>query len=258
MAPTPIQWRISEKGMRLAVFWAAKKLRYSIDRSSMHPRNLPEKLDHKIMGDIATISVMEYLNYIGTNATVYDLIRRDDFKRPDPGWDIVVGLDARRWGSETNDPRNPIGLTTISVRSSRLPSNDTLETAILSRDFKIFKQSTTIAQDLKTDLELQVYYPLESTQIGDLDIGAAEVDMIKSASKFDREPCENIIEKLNVSNRWGECYLVGYDERDSMIAFNNQLKKKSWESKHKGHTKEMWVAPLENGKSMPSIKKFNI
>jgi len=59
--PQPVSWRVSPQQMLQAIQWACKKVDYSIDRPGMNKRSLSEKLDDKIMGDIATIAVWEYL-----------------------------------------------------------------------------------------------------------------------------------------------------------------------------------------------------
>ncbi|MGN7299083.1 hypothetical protein [Ferdinandcohnia sp. SAFN-114] len=250
--PIPVSWPVTLKGIHNAIYWAAKKLRYSIDRPGMNKRDLSEALDDKIMGDVATIAVLSYFHHIKVPAVAYDQIRTDNFQKPDPGWDIAIGKNAINWGKSTQNPLYPEGLKTISVKSSRLPQYDTLKTAIQKRDFKIFKYREDIGSDISTDIELQVYYPYFSTQLGTLKITSDDVDRLKASQNIDYNLCAIIERKLNIQNRWGKCELVAYDDRQSMISYSNGLRTRTWKS----FGKEMWIAPLKMGKTMSTITKF--
>ena len=59
--PEPIAWEVGHQSILDAIQWACKKLFYSIDRPGMNPRRITEKLDDKIMGDVAAVAVLEYL-----------------------------------------------------------------------------------------------------------------------------------------------------------------------------------------------------
>lgn len=253
MAPIPVKWEVSHENMLLAIFWACKKLRYSIDRPGMNRRTPSEALDDKIMGDIATMAVLEYLDSINVGNIAYDEIRQDNFQRPNPGWDIVIGNNANHWGENTHDFRVPRELTTISIKSSRLPRNDTLTSAINTRDFKIFKHSQSISNDITTDLEVQVYYPFLKTQLNGLETNATLIDNIRQAAGYDRDSCQRIFDDLNVGERWNESDIVGYNDKESMHTYSQTLRGKTWDS----FGKTMWVAPLRLGKSMPTIIGYN-
>lgn len=259
MTPTPITCNMGEKGINYGVYWAAKKLKYSINRPGMNDRLLSEALDDKIMGDIATLAVLACLNKIKVSAIAYDEIRKDDFRRPDPGWDIAIGPNARDWGKNTTNPSNPEGLTTISIKSSRLPQNDTLNDAIKTRDFKIFKYRDSIKDDIAADLEVQVYYDYHTTVFEHLGITKEDdeinnefVNSIKDAPSFDITLTQAVATKLNVQNRWGSCSIVGYNDKDSMVADLAKVNYQDWRSSGK----LMWTAPLRFGKNMSTLINY--
>ncbi|HDR8065782.1 TPA: hypothetical protein QCY66_004761 [Bacillus cereus] len=254
MAPTQVYWQVSHQNILRAIYWATKKLKYSIDRPGMNRRPQSEALDDKIMGDIATIAVLEYLASIGVISVAYDHYRSDNFQRPDPGWDIAIGLQAQQWAKTTSDLMSPSDLTTVSVKSSRLPKGQDVNQAIQTRDFKIFKFTDSIGKDLNTNIELQVYYPLETTQLGNLEVTPQDVEAIKNLSQFSQVECQIIHDKLNVTQRWGTCALVGYNDRENMVNQSSTLNSQSWSS----FGKEMWCAPLRLGKEMSTLIDFNI
>src|SRR5579875_3603732 len=119
MAIQPVAWNVQREHMLIAIQWACKKVYNSIDRLGMNRRSPTERLDDKIMGDIATIAILEYLHDLGIPALAYDYIRADQFKDPDPGWDVAIGADETEWKQFFKSPKNPAGLITASVRSSR-------------------------------------------------------------------------------------------------------------------------------------------
>lgn len=254
MVLKPIQWNVSSNGVLKGIFWATKKLRFSIDRPGMNRRGLSEALDDKIMGDIATIAVLEYLDSMGVVAIAYDNIRNDNYKKPDPGWDIAIGKEALIWGQTTTSPIFPNGLTTASIKSSRLPRNDTLRRAIETRDFKIFNYSTKIENDIKTDIEVQVYYDYQTTQLGNQKVTQEDVDICRNTTIINNLACENIRKKLDITTRWSKCYIVGFNDKASIIQYSYKLEKKTWSS----YGKEMWFAPLREGLSIAEISRYNI
>lgn len=263
MPPVAIQWTLTDEGLRTAVFTAAKKISYSIDRPGMYRRDLADSLDHKIMGDAAATSVAHYISSSGGNALIYDFIREDDFKKPDPGWDVLI--------SNQEIPQTQIpeilqgrfgGATTISVKSSRLPSKDTIESAIGIRDFKIFKKPNehNIEDSLTTMIEAQVYYNYTETLYANLELDdSIETPLRAAISEIDRSlkksECAHaidfIMDLLNVRNRWGDCYLAAYDTFDNMVSYSASLpvQERAWES----FGKQMWIAPLRRGESFPNI-----
>lgn len=250
MYPTPVIWNVSERGLNHAIYWASKKFSYSIDRPGMNRRGISESLDDKIMGDVATIAVLSYLHSLGVHGVAYDKIRIDDFKRSDPGWDIAIGSNILEWAKNTNDPANPHQFTKISIKSSRLPRTDTLCSAIANRDFKIFKFRNSMRADMTTDLEVQVYYDYNTTQLGNLEIIQADIDAIKLSPSYDENLTRVIFEKLDIKTRWGTCNLVAYNDKDSMCDYSEKIApNNTWDS----FGKQMWIAPLRFGKSLNKL-----
>ncbi|QDZ80160.1 hypothetical protein [Priestia megaterium] len=254
----PIICNVSEKITLQAVHWAAKKVKHSIDRGDMHERDLSEALDHKVMGDIAAIAVVGFLINSKVNTVIYDLIRNDNFQVYDAGWDIAIGKNASTWAKETLDPTAPLGLTTVSVRSSRLPKNDSLETAMKIRDFKIFKKRNNIADDITADIELQVYYNYYGTELTQRTVTEEDIIDCINAPTYNDASCRSIAEKLDAFNRWQTCCLVGFNTKKAIVEYSQKLNKKTWISHHKGHSKEMWIAPLKEGMSMQHLREYNV
>lgn len=246
-----ILWKVNDEHLLVAAEWASKKLFNSIDRPKMNERGMSEALDDKIMGDIATIAIVEYVRSIGLQAVAYDQIRDDEFKEPDPGWDIAIaekGLN--KWAKETDNPRVPPRdqCFTLSVKSSRLVRDEAVEIAIGLRDFKIFSHNANdISSDLTSDIEAQVYYPLEKTQLRNASIN--ESDIRKCI--LNRRDCSLVTDCLAIHNRYDICILTAWDFSKKIEQYSNTLSanKKTWSS----FGKRMWFAPLKNGKSFCDI-----
>lgn len=244
--PKPVIWKADSEKMLDAIQWACKKVHYSIDRPGMNTRSLSEKLDDKIMGDLATIAMLEYLYQLNVEAVAYDYIRTDDFQLPDPGWDIAIGKGAEEWARNTANPRTPTGLRTASVRSSRLPRTDSLDKAISIRDFKIFAPLNRRIEDcIKTDIEAQVYYDYQSTQLAGRTITQDHI----AACIGDHAKGEEIATRLDIEGRFGACYLTAWNYRDEIVRYSHTLKEPTWSS----FGKRMWIAPLRYGKNMNEL-----
>lgn len=246
--PQPVIWQVSPGGFHMAILWACKKLYYSIDRPGMNTRSLAEKLDDKIMGDLATVAVLEYLAGIGVPALAYDQIRREDFRLPDPGWDIAIGKDAISWGSNAVDPMTPTGLRTASVRSSRLPRNDTLDQAVRTRDFKIFAPANkTITDSITADIEIQVYYNYQGSQLN-----ATTIDQRRLGQSVRNLQVQEIMNMLDIEQRFGKCFLTAWNYKTVIIQHSRTLARAYWES----YGKRMWFAPLRLGKDFKELQEL--
>lgn len=246
--PQPIIWQVRPDGIHMATLWACKKLYDSIDRPGMNLRSLPERLDDKIMGDLATVAVLEYLAGIGVPAVAYDQVRRDDFRKHDPGWDIVIGKDAVSWGSNPRDPMTPTGLLTASIKSSRLPPKDTLEQAVRIRDFKIFVYpNKTIADSITTDIEMQVFYDYQGSQLKVNTIDQRRID--QCARNLQVQEITNL---LSIERRYGRCFLTAWNYKTAIIQHSRTLSTPTWES----FRKPMWIAPLRLGKDFKELKEL--
>ncbi len=250
MPPKAILWTVKPEHILAAVEWSCKKLYHSIDRPGMNKRRLTERLDDKIMGDIATVAVVEYLRYgLKIQAVAYDQIRQNQFKLPDPGWDVAFGENTYQWAQTTGDPRVPVGLTTASIRSSRLVKTDTINQAIANRDFKIFApQGVDIGACITADIEIQVYYDYQKSLLAERKIDDVHVRQCIQ----DRARCEEIVNLLDIESRYGKCYLTAWNDKASIVQYSNTLEVAYWSS----YGKRMWFAPLRFGKDMQDIASF--
>lgn len=254
MAPSPVEWFVNPEHVLAAIEYACKKLYYSIDRPNMNSRRLSESLDDKVMGDIAAIAVTEYCrDILGLQAVAYDQIRQDGFQQHDPGWDVVIGPTAYRWGRHPADPvLPPDELVTLSVRSSRIPPGRTLQQSVQQFDFKIFAPiGSYIENDVTADVELQVYYDYPQTQLENL---CTTQEAIARCIQ-DREQCRQIMQDLNILERFGQCYLTTWSTKDAIVEYVQQLPpdRRYWTSYHAGHRKRMWVAPLRRGRAIREL-----
>lgn len=256
----PLVEEIGQEHRLAAIEWAVKKLNYSIDRPNMNRRPISEALDDKIMGDIATIAICQFLRRAGLKAIAYDQIRKDNFELPDPGWDILVASQHHKlntWGRSTLTPCNlPDYAVSLSVRSSRLPKTDTIEKAMKIRDFKVFdNHNGKIELDLTADIETQVYYDLEKTKL----YGNITNKDVQQAL-LSRHNCTVIEEKLGIQSRFDSCYLASWNFASNIINHCKTLEMRgantTWPSYHGGETKRMWKAPLSMGQSFD--KAYNM
>lgn len=245
---------LPRRAIKKAVLWSVQKLYYSIDRANMNGRGLTESLDDKIMGDIACVAVWSYLHKLSiVDCIVYDEIRKDNFHSPDPGWDIAIK------SKYVDDELMEMGMdilkqefTVLSIKSSRLPETDTIEQAILKRDFKIFNISGEIEKDVTADIEVQVYYKYEESQLGNRVINKAQVDNILNNLDNPDIYLDDLINTLDLAQRWGECWLVGFKHKDKIVVENASLRYKTWSS----FGKKMWSSPLKTGLPLEELSNF--
>jgi hypothetical protein len=249
---TPVFYEIKKENYNVAAEWASKKLNYSIDRPNMNTRGVSEAVDDKIMGDIATIALVEFIKSQGLQAIAYDQIRTDNFEMADPGWDIFVGLSGlNHWAKTTTSPQSPppnLGFT-ISVRSSRLVKDEDVNIAINTRDFKIFAKNANITDDLSADIETQVYYGKGVTQLNNL----KTTDLTIKNCTENRTDCQKLVHDLKISTRFNTCILTSWNFSHKISAISNSLnrQKRTWSS----FGKLMWFAPLRNGYSFHDFKR---
>lgn len=234
-----------------AVNWVCNRILFTIDRGNMNPRSIAEKLDDGIMGEIASVAVMQFLMDNGRHVLSYDQIRRDSYQEPDPGWDVLSSKQSfDEWLHATDNVKEkPHFAHSFSIKSSRIPKadQDDINTAISRRDFKIFKKSGSIVNDLTADFEVQVYFSLQKSKF--------DSSFYISLENIQQRETGVIIEKLKLMDRYSECYLSGAVSRKVLIDYSNSLpeKKRYWSSNHAGYNKEMWLAPLTLGTSFQNI-----
>jgi hypothetical protein len=219
----------------------------------MNPRDISEKVDDGIMGEIGSIAVMQVLEDLRRKVIAYDDVRTD-YETEDPGWDLATGgEELLRWSEAPDDPRTPpTSANTLSVKSSRIPeADDDIHEAIEERDFKILKRSGSIENDLEADFVIQVYYPRERSAYGaSLSVNPEDVEVVGDPSvepENVRDRVDAILDGLEVMRRYGRCHLVGYARREDIIEYSRTLPRggKMWSSWHQGYKKDMWIAPLD-------------
>jgi hypothetical protein len=248
--PVPVTVRL-EMALE-AVKWVCRRLAFTIDRGQMNSRSIAEKLDDGIMGEIASIAIMQYLSDSGRQVVAYDQIRRDEYKDPDPGWDVLVSnkVDLEQWILTTQNPKiKPIDAHSISIKSSRIPKadEDNIETAVNRRDYKIFKKNSSIIDDLTADFEAQVYYPLVTSVF--------DKKWNISSEQLQQHNYELIMNELHIMERYSNCFICGLASKKVIADYSRTqpVGSRSWGSMHEGHNKEMWRAPLTLGTSLLTL-----
>lgn len=249
--PRPLYRKLRENTACSALECSCEKLIYSIDRPNMNPRSIAERIDDKVMGDIACLEVKDFLDENGVFVRNYDELRIDKYQQPDPGWDLVAGAAARKWICRINDPSSPDDdVIKLSVKSSRIPRGRTIEDCISNYDFKIFKVHSAIIDDLTSDMEVQVYYQYEESRFVGLNIEPHEVKRAR------REGYQELMEKLDILKRYRTPILTAFISAEEMTRISNDLAQEneaSWISSHEGYQKEMWRMPLKYGQDMRKL-----
>ena len=242
-----------------AVRWACRRLQYTIDRPNMNPRSLAERLDDIVMGEIGSAAVAQFLVDRGNRVIAYDEVRKDGSRQPDPGWDLVVGPALDGWPYVGDDVRMPPeSAHTISVRTSRIPKadEDSIDLAIERRDFKVFKKSEMIEDDLSSDYETQIFYRLSESKMKGIGNITEVPYIVRAAIEGSRyvgdEEFKAINRWLHLRERYGKCFLVGFISKEALTDYSRLLIESQeptcWNSWHGGESKEMWRAPLSLGK----------
>ena len=207
---------------------------HTIDRESMNRRSLTERLDDIIMGEIGSTAVMQYLIERGNRVIAYNDIRKDEYRDPDPGWDLSVRA------VKTNKCH------TLSVKASRIPKadHDSMDAVIERRDFKVLVRADEIEWDLRSDYEAQVYFPLRSSVFDGVE--AIPMRMVQD------EDADMVLRRLRLPSRYGTCFICGFASRVAIVAHSEGLAERgddlSWTSHHAGSSKKMWIAPLSLGR----------
>lgn len=247
----PTRVLIRREMVEMAVMWVLNRFSFTIDRPGMNPRSLSEKIDDGIMGEIASVAVIQFLTDLGRNVVAYDQVRKDQYKDPDPGWDILSSHeDFDHWKANSLDGKTkPDHAFSFSIKSSRIPKadEDDIDVAISKRDFKIFKKSASIDHDITADFEVQVYFSLQTSQF--------DSSLKIEDHQVKNKDIEGIMSRLQLMERYSECFLSGAVSRQKLIKYSNALppEKRFWTSNHVGYSKSMWFAPLTLGQSFKTL-----
>jgi hypothetical protein len=235
----------------MALTWVCRRYLFTVDRQDMNPRSLSEKIDDGVMGEIAAVAVMQFLADHGRHVIAYDQVRTDQYKDPDPGWDILSShISFDDWKNTSEDFKiKPENAHSFSIKSSRIPEadQDNIDLAISRRDFKIFKRSVSIDLDITADFEVQVYFLLQASKF--------DRSFTIAADQLKNDDIDAMIVSLSLMERYGECLLSGAASKSTLVAYSNTLPpdKRSWNSNHAGYNKPMWSAPLTLGRSFETL-----
>lgn len=261
--PMPICVDVEQRWMRQAVLWVCRRVHYTVDRTGMNKRSLPERIDDGVMGEVGSIAFMQVMDAAGRGVVAYDQVRTD-YKQEDPGWDVATSeskLRLSRWADSPKNPRRvPQWAESFSIKASRIPEADSdVREAIQKRDFKIRKLSQNIDKDLAADYIVQIYFDRERTWYdGNFDVDARVVNQVIDEKEKAREQAiDRIIDSLELDDRFGECHLAAWNFRERVISHVRALEEigrsTTWTSYHQGSAKKMWIAPLCDGGSFQGL-----
>ena len=107
-----IKVRITSSMEKEATDYAQKKLDHTINRPDLEDRSREARRRHLRLGNLAVLSVEDWLEGNGKWSEVYDRIRTDNFVNPDPGWDLrvrdrqdkILEVDVKSSGPNRNTP----------------------------------------------------------------------------------------------------------------------------------------------------------
>jgi hypothetical protein len=85
-----VRVKITPRMVEEATEYAEKKLENTINRPDLEDRTKEEKFNHIYLGNLAVLSVAEWLTINDKWVEVYDRVRTDKFLDPDLGWDLKV------------------------------------------------------------------------------------------------------------------------------------------------------------------------
>ena len=120
---------------REATEYAKKKLENTINRQDLEDRTEESKLNHLYIGNLAVLSVAEWLMKNGKWCEVYDRMRTDNFVNPDLGWDLhvldrqgkILEVDVKSSGPNQSTPdldvvlnRRNLATKPSTIRNNRL------------------------------------------------------------------------------------------------------------------------------------------
>lgn len=116
-----------------AMEYAKKKLEHTINRRDLEERTRKAKQRHLYLGNLAVLSVADWLEKNGKWLEVYDRIRTDNFVNPDLGWDLRVRdeqdktleVDIKSSGPSQNTPNLNVVLNhrNLATKPSRIKDN---------------------------------------------------------------------------------------------------------------------------------------
>lgn len=213
--------------------------KFSYTRIHSIKKRMPlELLDNLFQGDLAKNSLLWYLRRQKLCLFDYDEIRADEFKKPDPDWDIC-----------TADEK-----TFLEVKSSLPPaylkkkqkkfSNKIVDELDIKITASIKNEKMIPPNQLMADIHIQVYYNAE---------GFSKIEKMISyqtlKDKLEDNP-DSLLELIHYQKRLTKPYFFGYCTRHDIEEYLEYLDKrgesKTWEFQNCVY----WRYPIQMAKNM--------
>ena len=128
-----VKVRITSSMKKEAMEYAQKKLDHTINRRDLEDRTRKARQHHLNLGNLAVLSIADWLEKNGKWSEVYDRIRTDNFIKPDPGWDLrvldrqdkILEVDVKSSGPHRNTPDLNVVLNkrNLATKPSRIVAN---------------------------------------------------------------------------------------------------------------------------------------
>lgn len=128
-----VKVRITPSMEKEAIEYAQEKLDHTINRRDLEDRTREARRHHLYLGNLAVLSIADWLEKNGKWSEVYDRIRTDNFVRPDPGWDLrvrdrqdkILEVDVKSSGPARNAPNLNVVLNrrNLATKPSRIAAN---------------------------------------------------------------------------------------------------------------------------------------
>lgn len=212
--------------------------------NSIKKRTPLELLDNLVQGDLAKNSLLWYLRHYRISLFDYDEIRPDDFKDPDPDWDICT----------------PNEKTFIEVKSSLPPdylkrkkekfSNRIVEDLDIKLTAAVNKQKLIPPQQLKADIHIQVYYNAER-----LDKKNPTIHFDKIKRMIEQNP-EAIIDLTKFKERLMKPYFFGFCTRTEIEEYLEYLEKKGQSQTWEYEDCIYWRFPISHAKNLTRLTQI--
>lgn len=206
--------------------------------NSIKKRSPLELLDNLIQGDLAKNSLLWYLRRQRVCLFDYDEIRTDDFKEPDPDWDMC-----------TTDER-----TFIEVKSSLPPDylkkkKEKFSNRIVDElDIKITggntRQKLTPPNQIKADIHLQIYY--NADRLGK----TSELNNYSKIKKVLDEKPESVLNVIRFKERLSKPYFFGFCTRVEIEEYLEYLEKKDQPKTWEYEDCIYWRFPIHYSRNM--------
>lgn len=203
--------------------------------NSIKSRTPLELLDNLVQGDLAKNSLLWHLRRQKICLFDYDEIRTDDFKEPDPDWDMCT----------------PDEKTFIEVKSSLPPDylkkkNEKFSHRIIEElDIKLTAgsspQKLISPKQLKADIHIQVYY---NTERLDKQHSGNDFGKIKKTNP------ESILELIHFKERLQKPYFFGFCTRNEIVEYLEYLEKKDQSQTWKYEDCIYWRFPIHYARDM--------